>query len=290
MKWTACILGIFFLVAVCLRIAFLNNNLFFGPEQGRDLLVVKDIVLNHKLTLIGSKTDISGIYHGPIFYYLSIIPFVLSHGDPLFISFFFILINSTTVFPLYFIGKKLRSKRVGFLAAALFVVSFDAIAYARWLSNPPLSIPFVAFAMYFLVDFLKGRKKSLIWFSIFIGLLNQAEFLNILFYTFILLGIIIVFFDRFRKVSPVFLLLNGGIILFLSIGTFILFDLRHQFLITHSILHLLAGQAGVHSSFIHAIQKSVSVFLTAYTMTVFPYWSVLSYLIFASRKIMRQRA
>ena len=279
MKWTACILCVLFLIAIFLRFAFLNNNLFFGPEQGRDLLVVKDIVLNHKLTLIGSKTDISGVFHGPLFYYLSTIPFILSHGDPLFISFFFVLINSATVFPLYLLGKKLRNKQVGLLAALLFAFSFNAIVYARWLSNPPLSIPFAASAMYFLVAFLKGSKKSLLGFSIFIGLLNQAEFLNILFYAVIIIGIYVIFFDRFRKLSPVFLFLNIVIITLLSVGTFILFDLRHQFLITNSILHLLTGQTGFSVSFLSSVEQCLSVFLTAFGMTVFPFWTIPGYVV-----------
>src|SRR6266567_449887 len=216
------LLCLLFIIAICFRFAFLSNNLFFGPEQGRDFLVVKDTVLSHKLTLIGSKTDIAGIFHGPLFYYLSTIPFLFTHGDPLSASFFFIFINSTTVFFLYLLGIKIRSKRVGLIAALLFTFSFNAIVYARWLSNPPLSIPFATMTMFFLFSFLKGNKRSLIGYAICLGLLNQAEFLNILFYALITIVTIVIFFDRFKKVSPVFLLGNFFLATLLSVGSFIL--------------------------------------------------------------------
>ncbi len=103
-----------------LRTQLLKSHLFFGPEQGRDFLVIRDIVQNHKMTLIGSKTDIDGIFHGPLYYYLAAIPFVFSEGNPLAVSLFFILFQSVTVFPIFvFCFELTRSKRTGYLGAIL---------------------------------------------------------------------------------------------------------------------------------------------------------------------------
>src|SRR5438309_774481 len=106
-KITIFILGFLIVVAFLLRFYLIPQNLFFGYEQGRDMLVVKDIALDHKLTLIGPKTDIDGVFHGPLFYYLSAIPFLITKGNPIGISAFFIAISSLTVIPLYFLGKEL---------------------------------------------------------------------------------------------------------------------------------------------------------------------------------------
>src|SRR6266403_4220432 len=88
-KIFTCLVVLFFL-AFFFRAFLLDHNLFFGPEQGIDFLVIKDLVVNHKMTLIGSKTDVGGIFHGPVYDYLSAIPFSLSHGDPLVSAYFFI--------------------------------------------------------------------------------------------------------------------------------------------------------------------------------------------------------
>ncbi len=267
-----------FIISLWLRLAFLDTNLFFGPEQGRDFLVIKELVLQHRLTLIGPKTDIAGIFHGPVFYYFTAIPFAMSQGDPLFSAKFLIVVNCITVFFIYLLGARLHNRSTGLVAAILFAFSFNAIVYARWLSNPPLSIPLVTMAMFFLIDFLKGNKKSLLGYSICLGLLGQVEFLNILFFVAITLCVIFVFFKRFRKTSAVFLLINFLIVSLLCVGSYILFDIRHQFLITNNILNLLRGQTGFHISLLSALQKSSLEFFNSFTVTVLPFrgpWSFL---------------
>ncbi len=267
-----------YIISVWLRLAFLDTNLFFGPEQGRDFLVIKEFVLQHKLTLIGPKTDIGGIFHGPVYYYFTSIPFAMSQGDPLFSSKFLIFFNCVTVFFIYLLGKRLHNRSTGIIAAILFAFSFNAIVYARWLSNPPLSIPLVTMAMFFLIDFLKGNKKSLIGYSICFGLLSQVEFLNILFFSAITLGVIVVFFNHFRKTSSAFLFFNFLIASVLCVGSYILFDIRHQFLITNNILNLLNGQTGFHISLLSAVQKSGLEFFHSFTTTILPLggpWSFL---------------
>lgn len=270
------------LLAFLLRSYLIPQNLFFGPEQGRDFLVVKDIVLAHKFTLIGPKTDIGGIFHGPLFYYLLVIPFLFSGGDIIVSSIFLICIQSLTVIIIYLLGFKLVNKRVGIIASILFAVSFNSIMYARWLSNPPLSIPFVVLAMLFLLNFLKGSKKSLLGFSVCLGLLNQAEFLNIIFYYTITFGIVIIFFERFKKITKVFLLLNLILSVIISVGTFVLFDLRHEYLILKSVLGILTHQTGYQLSFFSSLNSNVGGYLQSFTSTIFPFHDNLGSIMFIS--------
>src|SRR6266496_3083638 len=97
------ILIILFFAAFFLRTYLLQQNLFFGPEQGIDFTVVRDLVINHKITLIGSKTYVSGIFHGPVYYYILSIPFLLSSGDPYFSLIFLITFNCLSVIFIYFL-------------------------------------------------------------------------------------------------------------------------------------------------------------------------------------------
>ena len=68
-------------------IEVLNQNPIFGFDQGREYLAARNIVVNHKLILIGTElgagsAGISGLFHGPIYYYLLTIPFILFNGNP----------------------------------------------------------------------------------------------------------------------------------------------------------------------------------------------------------------
>jgi 4-amino-4-deoxy-L-arabinose transferase-like glycosyltransferase len=255
--------------------------LFFGPEQGIDFMAIKGIVAEHHITLIGPKTDIDGIFHGPFYYYLSVIPFLLSKGNPLVASIFLIILNACTVFIAYLLGKELRSKRLGLILAVLVTVSFGSIVYARWLSGQPLLLPLTFLFLLFATLFLKGKQKALLGMAVTFGLLGQIEFLNFFFLLFILLTIIIIFRKEFRATNKLILLFSVLLLLVSSATSYVLFDLRHSFLITHSIINLLHGEKGYYVPF---IQSAVAVFahiFSAYTLFIFPYSEYISIVLFA---------
>ncbi len=265
------VLTALFLIGLFLRIYAINTNLFFGYEQGRDLLAIKEIVISHKLTLIGSKTDISGIFHGPLYYYISSIPFILSRGNPMAISIFYVVLSSLMVFPIYVLGGFFGNKRIGILSAFIFAVSFQSVVYARWLSNPPLAIPLVIFYFLFLYRFIKGSKKDLFFASITLGLLCQSEFLNIVFFSAITLLVIIVYFHKFSSQNKLYLSLCGILAISISVGTSIIFDLRHNYLLIRSIFLLVRDGGGYHLSFLQAISQTTKVLMDSFTSTVSPF-------------------
>ncbi len=265
--WT--LLYLFFL-AFFLRFYLISDNLFFGPEQGRDLLVVRNIVEDHKLTLIGARTEIEGIFYGPIYYYLTLIPFVLSKGDPVFIEGFFILLNCLTVFIIYFLGKELYNKRVGFLSAVLFTFSFGLIVFSRWLSHPPLVIPLSCLFFLFLTRFLKGDKKSLIFLSVVYGISGQMQFLSYIFLGVVLLISIVVYYKKFLALSKIFLIFNMLLLSLVAFGPIILFDLRHNFLVSTSMISLLTMKSGFYISFFDSLKIVLQMFLDMFAYTILP--------------------
>jgi len=252
------------LLGFFLRSYLYPDNLFFGSEQGRDFKVIRDIVVSHKFTLIGSKTDIAGVFHGPIFYYLATIPFFLSHGDPYIIALFFIAIQSLTVFVIYLLAQELTGhRRVALISAFLFTVSYGAISYSRWLSNPPLTIPISAVFFLFFLRFLKGRKWSLIGAAISYGLMGQAEFINFLLVA--ATGSVIAFryYKKIIILPKIFLFFSFCIALLFSVGNFVLFDIRHEFLIIKSVFGLLSGTKGYYISLSQSFISTYSMFINS---------------------------
>ena len=69
-------LGLIIFLSIFPRaVEILANNYLFLIDQGRDYMAVKDIVINHKFTLIGSEigggfAGTQGIFQGPVYYYL----------------------------------------------------------------------------------------------------------------------------------------------------------------------------------------------------------------------------
>lgn len=273
---------ILFFVSFFLRYYLLWENLFFGPEQGIDFMVIKDIAINHKLTLIGAKTDVAGIFHGPIYYYLSVFPFLISGGNPLVILGFLILLNCFTVFLIYLLGKELFNKRVGLISAVLFSVSYGSIEYSRWLSSHPLAIPLSCIFFLSLNRFLHGNKKSLIITSIAYGLLGQTEILNFLFFGVILFLIIIIFKKEFRKLKFSYALGYILLLILFSLGNYFLFDIRHNFIISKSIYKLMVGSTGyyvnLYDSLINGL-KTYNLSFLSFVIPSYPTISIIFYLL-----------
>jgi len=247
-----------------LRSYLFPDNLFFGPEQGNDFKIIRDIVVSHKYTLIGPKTDIGGVFHGPIYYYLAVIPFFFSGGDPYIVALFFTLIQSLTVFLIYLVALEITgNSKIAYISASLYTVSYGAISYSRWLSGQPLTIPLSALFFLFLIKFLKGRKWYLPGAAISYGLMGQSEFINFLLVAATGLGIFICYYKKIirrSKIIPIIIISLCTAILF-SVGNFALFDIRHKFLISKSLFALCTGVKGYYTSFSQSFNSVTSTFI-----------------------------
>lgn len=264
------LLVILFVIGFCLRIYLIDKNLFFGPEQGRDMLVVKEIVTSHKPVLIGPKTAVEGIFHGPLYYYLATIPFAISKGNPLVIALFFIFLNSFSVFIIFLLGKELFNKKIGLIASILFTFSFGAVTMARWLSHPPLIILIGSLFFLTLTRFIKGKNKYLIPTVILYGLSAQTEFSNLIIFTFVLFFSIIVFRKRFIEQKIINLFASIFLVITLPTFNFILFDLRHGFLITKSIIKSQVHRPEFLSYIFLTLSGSITQFLKVLSDMVSP--------------------
>jgi 4-amino-4-deoxy-L-arabinose transferase-like glycosyltransferase len=154
--------GLILLMALFLRIYKINTNLIFVYDQGRDALIIRDI-LKGKLTLIGPTTGIPGFFLGPFYYYL-ITPFYwLGKGNPTYPLFFLNLLCLGGIILAGLMAKKKNNWLAFFLCLILLATNFSHIRQSRWLSNPN-PIFFLAPLYFFLLTFLlkKGRFDS--WF------------------------------------------------------------------------------------------------------------------------------
>lgn len=277
MKKPVIILIAIFIIALFLRAYLIQDNLFFGPEQGRDLLVVKNIVEQHKLTLIGPRTETIGVYYGPAYYYLMAIPYFLN-SNPIFLSFFLIILNALGVFVIYLLGKELLGKRAGYIASILYTVSLWVVISDRWFSHPPLSILSGMFFVYLLVRFIKGERKSLLFASIPFALSGQFQIFSYVILGLVLLIAIFLYWEKFKN-NFKHLLFFVFITSVLSFVNILLFDIRHEFLISNSIVSLLTRHTGFYIPFFKSLEMSIEYFNYVLTRTIIPQSSLFSFLL-----------
>jgi len=86
--------------------------------------------------------------------------------------------------------------------------------------------------------------------------MGQAEFINFVLAGAVGLAIAIRFYPKFISQSKIYLVLAFFIALLFSIGTYVLFDVRHEFLITKSVLELIGGTKGEYISLVHSINST----------------------------------
>lgn len=228
---TLIFLIVLILIAFLLRWWMMPTHLFFGPEQGRDFFEIKKITEGN-LALIGPKTDFSGVFHGPLYYYLAALPFALSRGNPLVVAGFFAVIQALTVYLAYAAGREISGHRAGIFAAVLYTVSYGSIVYSRWLTQVPLAIPLSFLFLWQLFRFRNGNNSALVWAAISAGLLVQVQFIFTLYIP------IFVLFSGLKKLPVLALILYT----IFGFGTFILFDLRHDFLIARSVFDVFSSR------------------------------------------------
>lgn len=212
-------------------VEIMNGNFLFGFDQGRDYLAVRNIVVDHKLTLIGSEigagfAGFRGIFHGPFYYYLLTLPFIIFKGDPYGGMILMFILGIATIVFSYMIGSRLFGAKVGLLAATIVSLSPPFISYSRfiWNSNPaPL---FILLGFYFVFLFTKTRRtKYLFWASFFSSFVYNFQ-LAIAIPLALTLIIYCVLVLKLKQIKQYGILFLGMILAFLPM---LFFEIRHGF-------------------------------------------------------------
>lgn len=233
-----------FLVLIFLRAYDFERNVMFIGDQGRDALVIYDIMTFNKFTLIGAPSSIGMVFLGPFYYYL-IAPFLPLFGwNPAGLAFgvlLFSIIGSL-------IAVRITYKELGMTAAIVFALflagSFSLIDFARFSWNPNL-LPYFSFVTIWLFARWSRHKTNAsgMLLGIMFGLSIQLHYLGLIVsgaFGIMYLGTLIkssrhaIITSLRSLISPI-----GGFLLTLT--PLILFDLRHQFINARQLLTLLSS-------------------------------------------------
>lgn len=208
-------------------------------DHGRDMLEVKRIVIDHKLTLLGPFTGLSGLYQSPLHFYLLAVPFVLTGGNPAGELYFLAGLFLVGIGVSYAIGRTLFNPAAGVITALFFALTPTSVSNTTIFWNPywipVLMLPFI----YFFYRGLFDSNKYLPWAGLCAGLIAQCEFAFgcVLVPVFFLLFLFYV--PKFFKNKYVWFTVFAFFITFLPQ---VAFDLRHDFLMSKSIVHFFSGR------------------------------------------------
>jgi len=216
----------------------ISRNFLFLLDQGRDMMAVKGILYDNHPTLIGPSTSLRGIFQGPLWYYLLAFSTGIFGGDPWGGIALMVGISVLVLLIVYFWTKKLFGEKAALITLFLFAVSPEAVAAATYAWNPhPMWLLVVIYIFSFYSVIYKTNRFNIILWPV-IGLMFHFQTALAVF---ILLASIIYVLIFERKI---FLNRNFAIgigLFFLTFLPQILFDTRHDFLMTRSALSFFAG-------------------------------------------------
>lgn len=226
-----------FILAIFFRFYQLQERINFGMDQENEIFIVRNIVQGKHFPLIGLSIADTGIYRGPLFLYVSVIPYILFNGNPLGGAILSSLLGVITTVAIFFIGKRMFSKKVATIASLIYACSLLISFYERQFWNPSF-IPLLSIIIgYFSFKAISKKSKTSFFLMIMIfGFALHAHATILIF-----LPLIAYTVYKMRKNLSIKHILYSFFILLVTQVPIILFDLRHDFLNTKALFYLLSG-------------------------------------------------
>ncbi len=274
---------VYFILATLLVGAFFvrvyrtSDLLRFYFDQGRDALIIRDVIHIPKPVLVGPTTGLAGILRGPAFYYLLLPAYYLSNGSPIAAAVWLQIINIVGLVFVYLTTKEIFNRWAGLLAVLLMGFNNHIVSLSRWLSNPSPILTSVPIMLYGLVQIDRKNKPQVWWpiVALMIGLNLQFEMASEIW--FIPAILLLVAWRKHMRPSLKLGLLSTGIFL-ATLFPQLLFDLRHDHLMWKAIVNHFASSTQPSFTFsIKLIQERWNLYLDSFSLILAErsYWMAL---------------
>lgn len=243
-------LWLIFALALLVRFYAFQESIYFGFDQARDAYTSQVIYTDFDLKFIGPPVSgDTGLFHGPLFWYVLGPLYLLFKGDPAMVSAVFRTLNALGVFLVFGISKTLFGNFVGLLSALLFAVSFEESQYAMYVGNPALGVLTVLLIFLGAVLWYKNSKHAK-WSPLL--MLGGAAFstqMNLMFvYTFaVVVTLMLILRKQSIKIAKRFWII-GIVIAGLILSTFALVEFKYSFRSFKLAYSMLTAGYGVMDS------------------------------------------
>lgn len=231
-KFEIFLLTIITLLAISLRFYKINELHFFTYDQARDDLIVKRILVDHKLTLLGPQSSMRGVYLPP-FYYYTLVPILwLSKLNPISVDIYTALIGVLTVILVWYFCKEVFGKIPALITSVLYATSPLIVELSHRAWNPNTQPFFILLTLFFWYRLWITKKEKYLLLSSF----SFGYAVNLHYGALCLILIWLFFFFWFliksKKKGIVFL---SFFVLILFALPLLFFDLRHNFMLSKNI-------------------------------------------------------
>lgn len=207
-----------------------HGEVDFHADIARDFLLL-DELSHKKIVFIGPRSSNSGLFHGPLWTYINYPAYVLGNGNPVVVAWFWIVLEIVFLITSFFIAKKL----FGMLPALFYIAILSArlVPHMNRVFHAEAAFFIVPLYFFTIVQYIQNRKKGYLAMHFLSGAILTELNIGVGIQMLLLSGLItFAFISKNKLYKHLFLFIL--ILLFLS--NFIIFDLRHQFIMSRAII------------------------------------------------------
>jgi hypothetical protein len=232
------------IIAVGIFLRLHNGAELFNYNHDQDLAgwVIKDVLINHHLRLIGQLTSTPGVFIGAFFYYLLIPFYLVFRMDPIGGIYLVALIGAFAVWSCFYVFSKMFNEKVGLISALIYALSPYIVFNDREVVP---TMPLMLWSIWFFYSLhliLKGdQKKGFLLAAILIAFIWHINLGLVILLPIYVVALIL----SKKKLDFKVFLLSTAILIVLS-APLIFFEARHGFSQTKAIfLSTTQGQGDI---------------------------------------------
>ncbi|MDP3994320.1 MAG: glycosyltransferase family 39 protein [bacterium] len=196
--------------------------------------IVKDILVNKHLRLIGQETSSQGVFIGPLFYYLQIPFYLLTKMDPSGTIFLVTMLGVLTIFSFFFCFSKMFGKKVGFIASFIYAVTMYYVNTDREIVP---TMPVYLWSVWFFYGtwlILKGKSRAYVFLGFLSGFIWNF---NLALATVVPLVAVAQILSKTKiNFKHIFL---GIVVFVVTMSPYFVFEARHSSRLTKAIISSL---------------------------------------------------
>ena len=228
-------LGVILLVGAFLRLYRISEYMTFLGDEGRDVIIVRRLLVYLDPILIGPGNSIGNMYLGPLYYYMMAPALFLAGFSPVGPALQIALLGVGTVFFVWYVSREWFGPIAAGTAALLYAISPTVIVHSRSSWNPNI-MPFFGLLCIYSV-WRVWEKKDFKWFIVLgaaYAFVLQSHYLGLL-----LFPVILIFaFFTIREIRSTkreirdllkYSLVGLSVFIFLMLPL-LFFDIRHNFM------------------------------------------------------------
>lgn len=219
----------------------------YGHEQDLQAWIVKDILIDHHPRLIGQETSITGLFIGPLYYYVLALFFAIFRYSPISSIFPITIISLITIASFYFVVSKFFGKVAGLTASFIYAVSLNIVFLDRWVVPTQTTLLWTIWFFYVVFSFIRGNIKPL---PILIVLVALIWHIHIAFLPLLLLVPVAwllnkkSFFKEIKKVEARKIMISF-FVSFILLLPLVFFEMRHGYQQVSALTKSFSQEKGV---------------------------------------------